>query len=213
LAQANGLILIYVSTAGIFDGSKQSYDDWDTPNPLGVYGRSKYIGETIVERRVQKHLICRAGWMMGGGPGKDKKFIGKLMKQIAAGVRKLNIVDDKTGSPTYAIDFARNVEMVLLEGKYGLFNMVGRGEASRLDIARELIRLIGLAEKVDVVPVPSEFFSREYFAWRPKSERLINYKLDLLGLNKMRDWPAALSEYLNDYYKDHLRGLVVGRAG
>jgi dTDP-4-dehydrorhamnose reductase len=74
--------LLYISTAGIFDGKKDLYDDWDQPNPLGHYARSKYMGEKYVQAHAHRYIICRAGWMMGGGPGKDKKFIQKLMKQI-----------------------------------------------------------------------------------------------------------------------------------
>ena len=69
--------LLYISTAGIFDGKKELYDDWDLPNPLGHYARSKYAGELYVKENVRKHLVCRAGWMMGSGPKKDKKFIQK----------------------------------------------------------------------------------------------------------------------------------------
>lgn len=72
MANAHGIPLVYISTAGIFDGLKESYDDWDHANPLGVYARSKLLGEKIVETRVEKYFICRAGWMMGGGPAKDK---------------------------------------------------------------------------------------------------------------------------------------------
>ena len=71
--------LLYISTAGIFDGKKEVYDDWDQPNPLGHYARSKYAGELFVKENVLRHLICRAGWMMGGGPRKDKKFVQKIM--------------------------------------------------------------------------------------------------------------------------------------
>ena len=77
--------LLYIGTAGIFDGKKGAYDDWDSPNPLGHYARSKYVGEQFVKENAAKYLICRAGWMMGGGPEKDKKFIQKLMKQIKEG--------------------------------------------------------------------------------------------------------------------------------
>jgi dTDP-4-dehydrorhamnose reductase len=59
--------LLYISTAGIFDGSKDTFDDWDRPNPLGHYARSKYAGEEFVLRHARRHLVCRAGWMMGGG--------------------------------------------------------------------------------------------------------------------------------------------------
>ena len=50
--------LLYISTAGIFVGKKQSYDDWDG-NPLEVYARSKYNGENFVMQNSNKHLICR----------------------------------------------------------------------------------------------------------------------------------------------------------
>ena len=99
--------LLYISTAGIFDGKKELYDDWDMPNPLGVYARSKYMGERYVCENAKRFLVCRAGWMMGGGPNKDKKFIQKLMKQLKEGRRELFIVNDKDGTPTYTHDFAK----------------------------------------------------------------------------------------------------------
>ena len=37
------------------------------------------MGEKFVAANCRQHLVCRAGWMMGGGPAKDKKFIQKLM--------------------------------------------------------------------------------------------------------------------------------------
>ncbi|NJO24769.1 MAG: sugar nucleotide-binding protein, partial [Bacteroidia bacterium] len=72
--------LLYISTAGIFDGEKDLYDDWDIPNPLGVYARSKFMGERFVVENAKRFLVCRAGWMMGAGPKKDKKFVQKLMR-------------------------------------------------------------------------------------------------------------------------------------
>ena len=89
--------MLYISTAGIFDGEKDLYDDWDMPNPLGVYARSKYMGERFVVENAKRFLVCRAGWMMGSGPSKDKKFIQKLMKQIKDGKKELFIVNDKNG--------------------------------------------------------------------------------------------------------------------
>ena len=73
--------ILYISTAGIFDGKKAEYDETDNPNPIGHYGKSKYYGEKFVIENAKEYLICRAGWMMGGGPKKDKKFIQKIMKQ------------------------------------------------------------------------------------------------------------------------------------
>ena len=196
--------LLYISTAGIFDGNKNFYDDWDIPNPLGHYARSKYAGELFVRENVRKHLICRAGWMMGSGPKKDKKFIQKLMKQIKEGKKELFIVNDKDGTPTYTHDFARNVKLLIQEKYWGLYNMVCGGQTSRKEVAEELLRLLSKENEIKITEVTSDFFKKEYFAQRPPCERLVNKKLDLRGLNIMRDWTVALKEYLEDYYKDFL---------
>jgi dTDP-4-dehydrorhamnose reductase len=196
--------LLYISTAGIFDGKKESYDDWDLPNPLGHYARAKYAGELFVKENVRKHLICRAGWMMGAGPGKDKKFVEKIMKQLKAGKKELFVVDDKLGTPTYTHDFARNVKLLIGKEFWGLYNMVCGGETGRFEVASEMIKLLGLADTIKVTPVSSDYFKKEYFAERPPSERLINRKLNLRGLNIMRDWRISLKEYLQDYYQDYL---------
>jgi dTDP-4-dehydrorhamnose reductase len=204
IANELGIPLLYISTAGIFDGGQETYDDWDQPNPLGHYARSKYMGEKFVAANCRDHLVCRAGWMMGGGPAKDKKFIQKLMKQLKDGATELHIVDDKLGTPTYTIDFARNVELLLGKRFWGIYNMVCSGVTSRLEVAQYLIGRLGLAEEVRITPVSSDYFAEEYFAARPPSERLITRKLDLRGLNIMRDWRACLDEYLAEAYVGYL---------
>jgi dTDP-4-dehydrorhamnose reductase len=196
--------LLYISTAGIFDGSKDTFDDWDLPNPMGHYARSKYAGELYVTQNARRHLVCRAGWMMGGGPKKDKKFISKLMKQLKAGKTELNIVHDKLGTPTYTKDFAMNVKSLVNNEYWGLYNMVCEGVTSRLEVAHELVRVLGLSERVKINEVSSDFFKAEFFAPRPDSERLINRKLALRDMNEMRDWKVALKEYVDVEYSNYL---------
>jgi dTDP-4-dehydrorhamnose reductase len=196
--------LLYISTAGIFDGKKDVYDDWDQPNPLGHYARSKYAGEMFVRENSQRYVICRAGWMMGGGPKKDKKFVQKIMKQLKENRKTLHVVNDKLGTPTYTHDFAKNVRILLQSKYWGLYNMVCEGITSRLEVAQEIVKIWGLEETVTIVEVGSEYFKQEYFAERPPSERLINRRLDLRRLNSMRHWRVGLNEYLDLYYKDYL---------
>ena len=196
--------LLYISTAGIFDGKQELYDDWDTPNPLGVYARSKFMGERYVVENAKRFLVCRAGWMMGAGPSKDKKFIQKLMKQIKSGAKELNIVNDKDGTPTYTHDFACTVKELIQKEYWGLYNCVCGGQTSRLEVATELLSLLGKSEEVKINVVTSEFFKKEYFAERPASERLVTKKLDLRGVNKMSDWKTALKVYIKNYYQGYL---------
>lgn len=202
IANELNIPLLYISTAGIFDGKKDTYDEWDIPNPLGHYARSKYMGERFVVENCNRFLVCRAGWMMGGGPKKDKKFIQKLMQQIKGGSKELMVVDDKLGTPTYTHDFAANVKVLIEKEYWGLYNMVCGGITGRFEVAEELVKMIG--KEIKVTPVDSDYFKTEYFAQRPPSERLLDKKLDLRGVNIMRDWKVCLKEYLENYYAEYL---------
>ena len=117
--------LLYISTAGIFDGNSDTYDDWSLPNPLGIYARSKYMAELFVKENAKRYLICRAGWMMGGGPKKDKKFVNKIINQLKDGAKEIFVVNDKMGTPTYTYDFAKNVELLISKEFWGLYK-IGR---------------------------------------------------------------------------------------
>ncbi|MBU0768055.1 MAG: NAD(P)-dependent oxidoreductase [Proteobacteria bacterium] len=187
--------VVYISTAGIFDGEKEFYDDFDVPNPISVYAKSKYHGEVITPKLIERHFIFRAGWMMGGGPKKDKKFINKIFKQIKSGKKELFVIEDKLGTPTYTLDFAGQMLKVVESGLCGLYNMVCTGEASRYDVAQEFLRYLHLEDKIKLTIVSSEYFNKEYFAPRPASEKLIDAKLIKNGLMIMRDWKECLAEY------------------
>lgn len=203
LARKYNALLVYVSTAGIFDGEKDEYADFDTPNPLGYYAKSKYHGERFIERHLSAYYIFRAGWMMGGGIAKDKKFINKMYKQIKAGAKELFVVDDKLGTPTYTVDFAEGMLKVMDSGYYGLYNQVCEGSGSRHDVALEFVKQLGLENEIKVTKVSSDYFKEEYFAPRPASEKLVNVKLSLRGINYMRDWRVCLEEYVVEFKKDY----------
>lgn len=196
--------LLYIGTAGIFDGRQALYDDWDAPNPLGAYGRAKWAGEEFVKQNARTYVICRAGWMMGGGPRKDKKFVQKLLRQLHDGADKLHVVDDKLGTPTYTRDFAHNVRLLLERRLWGLYNMVCQGATSRLEVAQALVDEVGRHDDVTVLPVGSDFFAETYFAPRPDCERLVNRKLSLRGLDMMRPWREALADYVRRDYAGYL---------
>lgn len=196
--------ILYISTAGIFDGSKDTYDDWDQPNPLCHYARSKYAGETFVLQQAKFPIVLRAGWMMGGGPIKDKKFVSKILRQIRNGHNVLHVVDDKLGTPTYTFDFAENAKIILENEIWGLYNLVCQGITGRFEVAQKILSILNLEEKIKLKKVDSSYFKDEYFAPRPSSERLINKKLQLRGLDKMRGWETCLEEYLTSSYNNYL---------
>ena len=82
--------------------------------------------------------------------------------------------------------------------------MVCPGVTSRLEVAQHLLKSLRFNREVTINPVSSAHFAEEYFAARPASERLLTTKLDLRGLNIMRDWRICLDEYLAERYAGYL---------
>ncbi|PIS06122.1 MAG: NAD(P)-dependent oxidoreductase [Candidatus Buchananbacteria bacterium CG10_big_fil_rev_8_21_14_0_10_33_19] len=197
-AHSNNIPFLYISTAGIFDGKKDVYNELDKPNPQSIYARSKYVGE-LVAKSLSKSIVLRAGWMVGGGPKKDKKFVNKVIKQIQNGCKELFVVDDKLGTPCYTYDLAKSMFYLLNEEKTGIFHGACEGSGSRYDVAEFLLEKLGLKNKIKLTKVDSFYFKKEFFAPRPYSEKLTNIKLKELNSELTRDWKQCLGEYLEKF--------------
>jgi dTDP-4-dehydrorhamnose reductase len=195
--------IIYISTCGVFDGAKTTpYTEFDEPTPVTEYGKAKLAGETLVREICKNWYIVRAGWMFGGG-FKDKKFVGKVASQCAAGAPSLRCVTDKFGSPTYAKDLLRMVKQLTERRMYGLFHGVNQGCCSRYDVAVEIAAYLGTGTKI--VPASSADF--QLSASRPASEAVLSQNLDELGIRPMRIWKDALHEYLDSWIPSHERAI------
>jgi len=198
VCQKHGLLMVYISTIGVFYGDKhEPYTEFDNPNPINIYGHSKLEGEKIVQNLLNKYYIVRAGWMVGGGPKKDKKFIAKIIKQINE-KKVLKAVDDKIGSPTYTVDFSRCLSDLIETGYFGLYHCTNKGYGSRFDVAKKIISILGRSD-VTVEPVCSAYFPLP--ALRARSEMSRNYKLELLKMDTARNWEDALKDYINSCWK------------
>ncbi len=191
--QAVGATMLYVSTVSVFDGNKcEPYTEFDTPNPQSWYARSKYQGELIVEKLLDKYYIVRAGWMFGGGR-EDKKFVAKII-ELAEARESLSIVHDKWGSPTYTHDIATGIEKLLNSGLYGTYHLVNtNGYCNRYEFAKSILAYAGI-DSCELIPVNSAKFPLP--APRPRMEAALNYNLELRGMNWQRPWQEALKEYV-----------------
>ena len=190
-----GAVMVYISTANVFDGEKpEPYTEYDRTGSINVYGRSKLEGERAVDRALDRYFILRAGWMVGGWEI-DKKFVYKIVQRCRT-ERQLKVVDDKFGSPTFTVDFARNLMPLIQTGRYGTYHMANQGVGSRLEIAREVVRLLDKEREVEICPISSVEFPLP--APRPRSEMLRNLKLELMGANHMPHWKASLRRYIEE---------------
>ena len=110
MAEVGGL-LVHVSTDYVFGA-----DPYNTPcredqtgTPTGVYGLTKLRGEQKIQAAGCNHVIIRTAWLYS----EFGKNFCKTMMNLTATKPHLKVVFDQVGTPTYALDLARAIEVVL----------------------------------------------------------------------------------------------------
>ena len=140
-------VLIHVSTDYVFDGAKdQPYLEEDALNPINEYGRSKLGGERLIETKGDRFLIVRTGWLYAEN---SQNFVSNVLRW-ATTQETLRIVDDQTGSPTWATMLAGQLAGLLITGKIpdlieehaGVYHCAGKGSVSRYDLAQKILSLM-----------------------------------------------------------------------
>ena len=142
-----GAGLIHYSTDYVFDGIKgTTYAETDAPNPLGVYGQSKWIGEHAVEGAGGAAVILRTSWVYSL---RRDSFVTKVL-QWARQQPTLHLVTDQVGNPTWARMLAEITAQMLAKGgedvaawlaeRRGVYHLAGDGCASRMEWAQAILR-------------------------------------------------------------------------
>jgi len=193
-----GAHLVHISTDYVFGGEQRHpYDVGDATNPLGVYGHSKLAGELAVLAALPDANIVRTSWVYTGGTGSD--FVA-VMRRLAATDRTVDVVDDQTGSPTYAKDLVS----ALLEVGEGhirepILHAANDGAISRFQQARAVFEEVG-ADPERVRPVTTAQAPRP--ARRPVYSALSMATSVRAGLTPLRPWRQALADALAEPVDD-----------
>ena len=191
-ARRCGASLIYISTDYVFDGQKKKpYGESDRPNPLNVYGKSKLAGEEAVKNALAKYFIVRTSWLFGKN---GKNFVDSIIEK-AGRQKRLYVVDDQVGSPTYACDLARGIEKLISasEPAYGIYHLTNSGSCSWYEFALKIIEYLSIKD-VQIEAVTSDEVKRP--ARRPKMSILDGSRYRNLTQQPLRLWQEALKEYL-----------------
>jgi len=182
--------LVYICTDYVFDGTKGSpYYEYDPTNPLGVYGKTKQLGEVYIRHVLNKFYIVRTSWLYGyHGPN----FVTTMLN-LAQTTDRISVVNDQIGSPTYTVDLAKAISELIKKPSYGIYHITNRDHCSWYDYAREIFKIAEI--DVEVKPVTTEEFPRP--APRPKYSVLENYNWKMEGFPAIRSYKEALKDYMN----------------
>lgn len=181
--------LIHVSTDYVFDGENNlEYTEEDFPNPMSVYGASKWAGDELVLEVNPCSIILRTSWVYSEF---GKNFV-KTMLQLFATKDELNIVADQFGQPTNANDLAEAIMEIIKTEKRtpGIFNFSNHGKISWYDFALKIAELSSAKIKLNAIetsqyPTPAK---------RPKNSTLALDKISKTYALKIKDWEESLAK-------------------
>lgn len=181
--------MLFVSTDYVFGGDgKIPYEITDEKNPVNTYGRSKLLGEDAVSMILKKYFIVRTSWVFG----KNGKNFVKTMLNLADKNKKLRVVDDQVGSPTYTADLAPLLVDMIQTDKFGVYHATNEGFCSWAEFAKEIFKCAN--KKVEVEPIATADYPTA--AKRPFNSRLSKKSLDAAGFDRLPSWESAVERYL-----------------
>ncbi|HNQ19436.1 MAG TPA: dTDP-4-dehydrorhamnose reductase [Bacteroidales bacterium] len=189
VCNANQIKLILISTDYVFNGSKQTpYYEYDTPEPINIYGWSKYYAENYVRDFCNKYFIVRTSWLFGiNGNNFVKTILNKAKTE-----KELKIVNDQVGSPTYTKDLAKFLIELSLTDKYGIYHVTNSGYCSWYEFAKEILKISN--KDIKLIPIESKDLVR--LAKRPLNSVLHKTALMSSGFTLLQNWKLALEDYL-----------------
>lgn len=191
-----GAKLVHVSTDYVFAGTERApRTEFDEPNPISAYGKTKLEGEHFVRQFAEKFFILRTAWLYGDG----KNFV-KTMVRASKTHDEVSVVCDQFGSPTSAVELAKMIHFLEGTDNYGTFHATCEGETNWADFTDTFFAKLGITTKVN--HITSEEYARMYpdAARRPAYSNLDNYMLRLTTDQfAMANWEDALDVYLKDF--------------
>lgn len=188
--------LVHVSTDYVFAGTEAApRTEFDTPDPISAYGKTKLEGERFVEQFAKKYFILRTAWLYGDG----KNFI-KTMVRLSKTHDEVSVVCDQFGSPTSAVELAKMIHFLEPTENYGTFHATCEGETNWADFTDVFFAKLGITTKVNHITSEEYANMNPDAAKRPAYSNLDNYMLRLTTDQfAMANWEDALDVYLKDF--------------
>lgn len=180
-----------ISTDYVFDGLKTGfYTQRDTPNPQGVYARSKREGEIRASFAYARSIIIRSGWIYGHS---GTNFLSEMSKLLADG-KSIQAIEDSYGTPTYANDLAKRLRELAEIDLPCTFHVTNSGNGTSYLGFAEKVCEIGRFDKALIQPASMNDLKRP--APRPANSKMSCLWSEHLGLPALRNWDEALKEFL-----------------
>ncbi|MEW6180719.1 MAG: SDR family oxidoreductase [Chloroflexota bacterium] len=208
-AARHGFRLVHLSTDAVFDGQRGNYSEEDTPNPLSVYARSKWLAEQRVLEACPQALVARVnfyGWSLSG-----QRSLGEFFYYNLKEGRPVKGFTDVYFCPLEATQLADLLLRLVEKGAAGLYHVVSSECQSKYEFGLSIARRFGLDERL-IEPV--SVAESGLVARRSPDLRLRTDKLAAVLGEPPPGQAAALDRFYQLYlsgYPQQIRLLADGR--
>jgi dTDP-4-dehydrorhamnose reductase len=194
--EIHGARLMTFSTDYVFNGEQRKpYHEEDRPEPLQIYGISKFAGETVARAVAgERVVVVRTCGLYGrsGAASKGGNFVDNRIKDG----RDLNALDmacDQTVCPTSTDDLSKAVYDLIAKPSLGsgIYHLVNEGECTWYEFTKAIYEYLEIKALVN----PVDRGGRTNSMRRPLYSVLANTRASALGVT-LPPWRDALKRYL-----------------
>jgi dTDP-4-dehydrorhamnose reductase len=204
-AEKVGARLIYVSTDMVFDGGDSFYSESDTPNPGHFYGKTKLMGEQIVQSLSSNHCIARIALVYGCSANASRCFTETILERVGKG-ESVRLFVDEYRTPVYAKNLCNALlELAEREDLHGIYHLAGPERLSRFEFGVKLAEIFGLDPNL-LVPVSVD---DAVFAYDRPKDRSLNHD-KAASVLKTRFWNTeeSLQDMKNGWLARQISSLA-----
>lgn len=192
ICNQKNIYLVHISTDYVFSGEKgDAYIEQDKPDPINIYGLSKYIGERIIQLYSNNYAIVRTAALYGDSKLKSTNVVKKLIS-LANNSKTVKLVNNEFTSPTFAGNLAEQIMLIVENRLQGIIHGTSEGVCNWVDFGKYLFKVLNI--NIDVEEVNSSYFNKDLK--KPQYSVLENAMLTKERMNIMLNWKDAIKSYL-----------------
>lgn len=187
LSKKMGFLLVHFSTDAVFNDQKGDfYLETDRPEPVNLYGLTKFGGDCFIQSIAQRYYIFRIPILFGKSL-KANQFVEKMLDRVRQGQKVLKISSDIYSSPTYSSDVADEVRRIIeSSSSFGTYHIANDGKTSLYELIKEIIGNLGLRVKIE----KASFRDFPYVGVKNTNTPLRSAKI-----KSLRPWREAVKAY------------------
>lgn len=185
LCKKYGKRMLYISTDYVFDGTKDEYNEDDTPNPLSFYTETKFHGEEAVKELGENGVIVRIGNPYRANPKvmtpKTKLDVVHRIRNRLAEHLPISSPTDQIFTCTFVDDLAASIDAIVKHEASGIFHVPSENPIVTYDMMVLIAKVFGLDEQLVGKTTYAEFFKGR--AAIPQKAALRHSRIDALGVH------------------------------